>query len=112
MTTIKVKTWAEVPQNYTGIVEWDDGIKEWYKNGEYHREDGPARIYKEGFNSWWLDEKFIWHSNRTPLDLTNQIIFSKVQHPDYPTVQIWKILGPNGLYEQVIIPGMEELIIE
>ena len=112
MTTIKVKTWAEVPQGYTGIVEFENGDKIWVKNRKDHREDGPSYVRNDGYKEWWLGEKFIWHSNRTPLDLTNQIILSKTQHPNYPTVQVWKILGPNGVYEQVIIPGMEENIIE
>ena len=110
MKTITTKDWSEIPQDYTGIVEWDDGGKTWLKNGKPHREDGPAYIGKDGHKSWHLDGKYVWHSNRTPLDLTNQIVLSKSQHPEYPTVQIWKILGPNGLREQIIIPGMEEFI--
>ena len=105
MKTIKVNHTSDIPQDHTGVADWNHGNKEWYKNGEYHREDGPARIFN-GYKSWWLDGKIIWNSG-CKLNLTNQIILSKQQHSEYPTVQIWKILGPNGLYEQIIIPGME-----
>ena len=111
MNTIKLETWNEILQNYTGIVEWENGDIGWFKNGKRHREDGPARIYKNGYKSWWLDGKVICISNGK-LDLTNKIILSKSQHSLYPTVQIWKILNTDKVYEQVVIPGMEEFIIE
>ena len=110
MNVIKVKNWYNVPGNYTGIVERDDGTIAWHKNGNLHREDGPAYIRNDGVTFWDLDGVFIWDSNDI-LDLTNKIILSKTQHPLYPTVQVWKILDKNGLREQIIIPGMEEIII-
>ena len=111
MKTIKVNRWKDIPQSYIGVVEWDDGVVSYLKNGKLHREDGPARIYKDGHKSWWLDGKIIW-SLFDKLDLTNQIIFSKIPHPNYQTVQIWKILYSVGVYEQIVIPGMEEYIQE
>ena len=111
MKTIKLQEWNEIPQGYTGIVEWENGDIDWFKNGGFHREDGPARIYKEGFKVWYLDGKFICNSN-DKLDLANQIVLSKHQHPKYPTVQVWKILNKNKVYERIVIPGMEEFIKE
>ena len=111
MKITKANIWKNLPEDYTGIIEWSNRIKGWFKNGVVHREDGPAYIRSDGVKSWWLDGKIIWISEKT-LDLTNQIILSKTKHPEHPTVQIWKILGPNGLYEQIIIPGMEEFIIK
>jgi hypothetical protein len=29
----------------------------WYKNGDRHRENGPAVILKSGFKSWWINGK-------------------------------------------------------
>jgi hypothetical protein len=29
----------------------------WYKNGHYHREDGPAVQHVAGFKSWWINGK-------------------------------------------------------
>ena len=111
MKTIKVKNYEPIPRDYTGIVEREDGNKCWLKHGNLHREDGPAYIEPNGYKSWRLNGNYIWDSYNK-LDLTNKIILSKTQRSEYPSVQIWKILGKNGLYEQVIIPGMEELIKE
>ena len=30
---------------------------EWFLNGKYHREDGPAVEYADGTKSWWLNGK-------------------------------------------------------
>ena len=112
MKTLKLKTWEIRPQDYTGIVEYANGTKEWFKNGKSHREDGSAMVLKSGNKEWWLDGKPIWISDLPKLDLTNKIILSKTQHPKYPTVQVWKILDSIGLYDFIVIPKMEELITE
>jgi len=54
---------------------------------------------------------YIWSSS-SKLNLTNKIVLSKTQHPLYPTVQVWKILDKDRVYDQIIIPGMEEFITE
>ena len=111
MKTIKVKYNFEIPKDYTGVVEFENEDEVWYKNGNYHREDGPVVICKGGYKSWWLDGKGIWNSYGK-LDLTNQIVLSKTKHSLYPTVQVWKILNKSEVYEQIVIPGMEEFIKE
>ena len=111
MKTIKVRLYNEIPRKFTGIVDWENGDKEWFKNGKWHREDGPAYIRNDGFKFWCLDGKYIWNSNKK-LDLTNQIVLSKAQYPYYSLIQIWKILDKGRVYERIIIPGMEELITE
>jgi len=35
-------------------VESADGGKEWYQKGKRHREDGPAIEYADGDKSWWI----------------------------------------------------------
>jgi len=57
MKTIKAIDWAEVPEDYTGIVEWTNGSKYWLLNGQYHREDGPALECVNGDKWWYLDDK-------------------------------------------------------
>jgi hypothetical protein len=32
-----------------------DGVKRWYKNGNLHREDGPAIEYANGDKYWYLN---------------------------------------------------------
>jgi len=108
MKTIKVKHWTDVPINFTGIVEFENGDKEWLKNGITHRENGPSIIDKNGYRGWWLKGNFIWDSNSTKFDLTTCIILSKEQHPEYPTCQVWNYVNEHGIKEQIIIPEMEE----
>jgi len=111
MKTIKLKDFEPIPRNYTGIIEYTDEDIFWCKNGKPHREDGPARIYKDGCKEWWLDSQRI-HKSICKINLTNQIILSKTKHPLYLTVQVWKILDKDRVYEQIVIPGMEECIKE
>ena len=33
--------------------------KQWYQNGEFHREDGPAIEYASGRKKWYQNGKFI-----------------------------------------------------
>ena len=32
-----------------------DGDKFWFKDGKFHREDGPAREYADGSKEWYLN---------------------------------------------------------
>jgi hypothetical protein len=34
---------------------WKDGTCEWYLNGRRHRNTGPAIERDDGFRSWWLN---------------------------------------------------------
>lgn len=34
------------------------GDVHWYKNGELHKEDGPAVVHMNGDKEWWLDDVF------------------------------------------------------
>ena len=36
-------------------VEWANGTKYWWLNGELHREDGPAIEWANGTKYWWLN---------------------------------------------------------
>ena len=37
------------------IVEYADGTKKWYVNGNLHRIDGPAVEYADGDKEWWFN---------------------------------------------------------
>ena len=37
------------------IRTYDNGSKEWYKNGNRHREDGPAYEGADGRKGWYLE---------------------------------------------------------
>ena len=36
---------------------WPNGYKEWFLNGKYHREDGPAIEGHDGHKAWFLNGK-------------------------------------------------------
>jgi ribosomal protein L24E len=36
---------------------WADGTQAWFVNGKYHRLDGPAYIGKDGTQSWFVNDK-------------------------------------------------------
>jgi len=36
-------------------VELPNGSKYWYLNGKLHRKDGPAVINLDGINEWWIN---------------------------------------------------------
>ena len=38
-------------------VEWINGYKSWYINGVRHREDGPAIEYSDDGKEWYLNGK-------------------------------------------------------
>lgn len=42
----------KVPAGFTGIVKDPKNKRAWFKNGQYHREDGPA-IISENIQSWY-----------------------------------------------------------
>ena len=42
-------------RNGMHIGRW--GIKRWFKDGQYHREDGPAVIFPDDTKFWWLNDK-------------------------------------------------------
>ena len=54
---LKISNLTEIPQNYTGIIEWQDSDKWWFLNGKWHRMDGPAIENANGFKAWWVNGK-------------------------------------------------------
>jgi uncharacterized small protein (DUF1192 family) len=54
MKTIKVKYWYEIPDDFTGLVEYLNGTKQWLQNGESHKTDGPATKYSNGDIEYWI----------------------------------------------------------
>ena len=40
-------------------VEWSDGTKSWYQNGQCHRTDGPAIEYPTGHKRWFINGRMM-----------------------------------------------------
>jgi hypothetical protein len=67
-------------------IEWHDGSKSWWLNGKLHREDGPAIERASGYKAWWLNDKSVTqeeHAKRTQKEtvLTLQEIAKKFGVP-------------------------------
>src|ERR1700691_4019715 len=70
METIKLNFLDDKPKNYTGIVEYDNGTLEYFSNGKYHREDGPAIIHSDG--SMWYFLNGLCHREDGPAIIYSQ----------------------------------------
>src|ERR1700691_4587553 len=57
METLKIDYGWNLPKDYTGILEYPNGILVYYVNGLRHREDGPAIIYSDGTLEYYLKGK-------------------------------------------------------
>jgi hypothetical protein len=57
METIKIKSYLDLPKNFTGIAEYPNKDKCWYKEGSFHRDDGPAVEFQNGTKSWYKEGK-------------------------------------------------------
>ncbi|MFM1755425.1 MAG: Celeribacter phage [Bacteroidota bacterium] len=73
-----------IPDNFTGIARFENGIIGYYKNSLFHREDGPAYITRSGYKTWWFEGKLhnlngpakIWPRGREEYWIDNKY-FSK-----------------------------------
>src|ERR1700691_2755781 len=85
MKTLKIDYGWNLPENYSGILDYGYCI-EYYLNGKSHREDGPAVIRKDGTISYYLNGKshredgpaVIWKYNREEWFLNNKDITEEV----------------------------------
>ena len=65
MTEYKVEVydthtvWYNLEGKYHRIdgpaIEYADGYKEWWINGKLHRTDGPAIEWVDGYKEWWIN---------------------------------------------------------
>jgi hypothetical protein len=45
------------PENFTGCIELPSGLKEWFLNGQLHRDGGPAFERYDGYSFWFKNGK-------------------------------------------------------
>jgi hypothetical protein len=57
MKILKIEYNNSIPTDFTGITEYPDGEKHWYKERKLHREDGPAIEYPDGTKEWYKEGK-------------------------------------------------------
>ena len=122
MKTIKVNDRSEIPKNFTGIViqqkkgkfwfkegkyhredgpavELINGEKYWYKNGLYHREDGPAVELISGQKHWYLDGIYFYKIN------LNDFVVLDHNKGKYG-IMWYKLLDKDRIFEHPDIPGL------
>ena len=71
-------------KEYT-VKVFEDGTKEWYLNGERHREDGPAIEYDDGHKEWYLNGEHY----------TEEEFNAKTQVKELSVAELQKLLGFN-----------------
>jgi hypothetical protein len=101
MKIIKVKSYKEIPNHFTGIVEFPTGDKWWCKNGLLHREDGPAVEYLGGAKSWYLEGK-----KYNEINLKDFVVLDC--YKGKYDLMWYKLLGRNSIFEYPDIPGLIE----
>jgi hypothetical protein len=63
-------------------VEWRDGDKDWYQNGQYHRTDGPAIEYQNGdITTWFVNGKFLGFDDKGFWALWDRLTLEQKKDP-------------------------------
>src|ERR1700691_6340007 len=57
MNILRLDLGEKIPKNYTGIIEYPNGVIYYYLNGLRHREDGPSCINYDGTIEYHLNGK-------------------------------------------------------
>ena len=56
-TQLKIRADAKAKELKNGLVQGDNGNQYWYKDGKYHRDDGPAVVMPGDGEYWYKDGK-------------------------------------------------------
>lgn len=128
MEVLKLKLSGYIPDNYTGIIEWENGSKNWYKEDKLHREDGPAIERINGDKYWYIKGKLHrtdgpaivgingykeWFVNGDLVgySVLNFLVFNSLyigkEKGRYDLYWL-KFLTEGGIKEYPLIPGMRE----
>jgi len=59
-TTDNISDFMMKNPNFTGILRHEDGNKFWLKNGQLHREDGPAIEWSDREKQWYKHNNLWW----------------------------------------------------
>ncbi|NBT47482.1 MAG: hypothetical protein EBT07_06625 [Actinobacteria bacterium] len=105
MKIISVTSGLQIPNKYTGIVQWPS-TTEWYKKGFIHREDGPAIEYPNDRKEWFLNGQEIYSFNVKDYIVVEQgIPQSQIKWLGKRITNI-KILTENGFMYIPDLPGI------
>ncbi|HNC55216.1 MAG TPA: hypothetical protein PLP33_07220 [Leptospiraceae bacterium] len=130
MKTIKINDWDEIPDNFTGIVDHlITRNKYWYKEGRWHRTDGPAIERTNGRKEWWVEgersrldgpaieyadgtkywyiENYLYSPIWLDFLIGDSVFLGKKQKGKYDLNWL-SFLTDQGIKEFPMIPGMEK----
>lgn len=117
-----------MPENFTGVIKWEEARICYYKKGKYHREGGPAIVYPTALKYWCFEGKphrtdgpAIEYSNMekewciegncyTPgyfKHLLKNTILVEVVKSKY-NLYWYRFFTDEGIQEFPIIPGMDK----
>ena len=90
MKTINIKSWDDIPKQFTGIAIYPDGSKYWYVEGKFHRLDGPAIEWADGSKSWCIEDKL--HRKDGPaIEYPNGAKFWYIEGKELTFQQFWEL---------------------
>ena len=75
-----------LPKNFTGIVEYSSGTKEWIVNGKIHRIDGPAWEGVDGSKVWYVNGE-LHRLDGPAIEYSNGIKLWHVDNKEYTEEQ-------------------------
>lgn len=128
METIRFNNCDSIPENFTGIAEYPNGDKEWYKEGKQHRIDGPAVEHWNGSKHWYVEGKrhrvngpafespdgtkcwYIEGEEYKKIIKTQDKIFLGKEIGKYG-LEWYKFMTEKGIEEYPLIPGLEYKVI-
>lgn len=128
MKILSITDSKDIPKGFTGIAEYPNGDREWYKEGKLHREDGPAiewangekEWYKEGkrhrtdghaiecrdgTKEWWVNGVRYFKDN----NITGKIFIGKKSKYG---IEWLRFLTDQGIEEYPIIPGFKQMLVQ
>jgi len=72
------------------FIEYANGDRVWFRNGRYHREDGPAIERANGYyKSWWLNG----------MRLSEQEFLRRTSPPELQVIKDLRVVAKNHGYK-------------
>ena len=89
-------------ENDGPAAEYTNGSKEWYINGQLHRENGPAIEYVDGAKSWYVNGKY--HRTDGPaIELVDGRKYWYINGKKYSEKEFNRIINPPNCPEYMKI---------
>ena len=81
-------------------VEWNNGTKSWYQNGNRHRTDGAAVEYANGYKEWFINGRMVSEADFN--QLVGQYELSKMYLMPIGLARVGTAIMPGNIIEQMV----------